>query len=193
MENEVTPVKIKRRFNKWLIIFIGGCLLFMFGFASLTKAGYMENYLKIKFLDKNISSQEIKIFPEWVKNQIATSGIEEVSVCLYKNKISYLIVPGGWDMYIELYNDNGKTLCAPSGGISGDGDEKCSDFLVNTCQIIWTKEKVNRIDIATSSPVLKCDKCPMYVAPAPGWCADGTVIKPIKDKCGCYGHPICNK
>ena len=102
MENNTTPLESKNNIRKIFFVIILFSLIFIFSFAALTRAGYLNNYFGINFLSKNIN-------------------------------------------------------------------------------------------IATSSPVLKCGKCPMYTPPAPGWCADGVVINPKKDECGCYGHLICNK
>jgi putative hemolysin len=38
-----------------------------------------------------------------------------------------------------------------------------------------------------------CVTCPMYSPPAPGWCADGTVVPGEKDECDCQGPPKCIK
>lgn len=38
-----------------------------------------------------------------------------------------------------------------------------------------------------------CGPCRAYSAPVPGWCSDGVIVIPEKDRCGCVGHPICEK
>jgi len=36
-----------------------------------------------------------------------------------------------------------------------------------------------------------CITCPQYVAPAPGWCANGTILPAVTYGNGCTGHPQC--
>lgn len=43
------------------------------------------------------------------------------------------------DQYITLYDECFKPLCAPSGGITGKGDERCPDFYQQATnqQLVW--------------------------------------------------------
>ncbi|MFA6194944.1 MAG: hypothetical protein WC719_04430 [Patescibacteria group bacterium] len=42
-----------------------------------------------------------------------------------------------------------------------------------------------------STTTKTCEKCILYSSPAPGWCKDGTIVPPLRDECGCLGHPTC--
>jgi hypothetical protein len=46
----------------------------------------------------------------------------------YNGNTVYLFTSNCCDQYIELYDSNCNYLCAPSGGIAGNGDRKCTDF-----------------------------------------------------------------
>jgi hypothetical protein len=35
--------------------------------------------------------------------------------------------------------------------------------------------------------------CPMFAPPPAGWCADGEILPPLKDDCGCYGPSRCSR
>lgn len=57
----------------------------------------------------------------------------------YKGGTVYYLPPQCCDQYSELYNESGKLLCAPDGGMTGGGDGKCSDFyeLRTGEKLIW--------------------------------------------------------
>ena len=88
--------------------------------------------------------------PEWVRNFIAGKEAQPVenppgslTKCLYKDKIVYYYPPVCCDQYSELYDEAGNYLCAPDGGMTGDGDGKCSDFydLKADCEVIWSDKR----------------------------------------------------
>ena len=74
----------------------------------------------------------IKTQPKW--NPPAT-----VTEYLYNGKKVYLFTSDCCDQYNELYDSNCNYLCAPSGGITGGGDRKCTDFSAKATMIreVW--------------------------------------------------------
>jgi hypothetical protein len=76
--------------------------------------------------------RKIAAQPKW--NPPAT-----VTEYLYNGKKVYLFSSDCCDQYNELFDNNCTYLCAPSGGISGGGDRKCSDFdsKATFIQVIW--------------------------------------------------------
>ena len=47
------------------------------------------------------------------------------------------------DQYNELYDEDCKYICAPSGGLTGKGDQKCTDFLQQAkhIRLVWKDER----------------------------------------------------
>jgi len=78
----------------------------------------------------------IKAKPKW--NPPAT-----VTEYLYNGKKVYLFTSDCCDQYIELYDNDCNYLCAPSGGIAGSGDRKCTDFYSTATLIreVWKDER----------------------------------------------------
>jgi len=73
--------------------------------------------------------------PGWVKNLIATYEKDPVgnppqSIWQYEynGQVVYYVPPQCCDQFSTLYDANGTVICAPDGGITGQGDGKCSDF-----------------------------------------------------------------
>ena len=52
----------------------------------------------------------------------------EVNEYMYQGRKVYLFSADCCDQYNELYDANCNYICAPTGGITGNGDGKCSDF-----------------------------------------------------------------
>ncbi|MGE5520319.1 MAG: DUF6970 domain-containing protein [Candidatus Dadabacteria bacterium] len=63
----------------------------------------------------------IKAQPKW-------NPPAQVDEYMYKGQIVYLFSGNCCDQYNELYDASCTYLCAPSGGITGKGDGKCTDF-----------------------------------------------------------------
>jgi hypothetical protein len=73
--------------------------------------------------------------PDWVKNLIATYGKasvgnppQSIRQYEYNGQTVYYVPPQCCDQFSTLYDANGKVICAPDGGFTGQGDGKCSDF-----------------------------------------------------------------
>lgn len=81
------------------------------------------------------ASQKDKIrLPRWLHDKIVQAernpgSFEEVWVYKYKGQSVYLFLPGCCDRYSELYDESGKLICKPGGGITGKGDGKCRNFI----------------------------------------------------------------
>lgn len=63
----------------------------------------------------------------------------EINEYLYKGKTVYLFTAQCCDFYNPLYDNSCNYICAPTGGITGSGDGKCSDFDANSklIRLIW--------------------------------------------------------
>ena len=57
----------------------------------------------------------------------------------YKGQTVYYVPPQCCDQYSKLYDANGSIICAPDGGLTGQGDKKCSDFFNESTNrtLIW--------------------------------------------------------
>jgi hypothetical protein len=57
----------------------------------------------------------------------------------YNGQTVYFVPAQCCDIYSMVYNASGSLLCAPDGGITGEGDGKCPDFFSSRTneQLIW--------------------------------------------------------
>ena len=57
----------------------------------------------------------------------------------YNGQLVYYVPPHCCDIPGSLYDADGNVLCNPGGGIKGDGDGRCSDFISKRTneQLIW--------------------------------------------------------
>lgn len=57
----------------------------------------------------------------------------------YKGNVVYYETSGCCDQFTNLYDQRGKLLCHPDGGITGRGDGNCSDFGKNKTEekLVW--------------------------------------------------------
>ena len=67
----------------------------------------------------------------------------EVTEYNYYEKRVFLFSADCCDMYNSVYDENCQYICAPSGGITGQGDMKCKDFSknANLVKVIWKDER----------------------------------------------------
>ena len=63
-----------------------------------------------------------------LKAQPKTNPPAEVHQYTYKGQTVYLFSSPCCDQYNMLYDEQCNVLCAPSGGLTGKGDRKCTDF-----------------------------------------------------------------
>lgn len=61
----------------------------------------------------------------------------------YGDRVVFYVPPACCDIPGELYDSDGKLLCLPDGGITGNGDGRCPDFFeVRTDERhIWTDDR----------------------------------------------------
>lgn len=64
----------------------------------------------------------------------------------YNNSTVYFISAPCCDSYTILYDQNCKIICRPSGGLTGKGDGKCSNFFEKTTgeKIIWKDDRKSK-------------------------------------------------
>lgn len=61
----------------------------------------------------------------------------------YNGQTVYYIPPYCCDRPSELYDSDCKLICSPDGGLSGSGDNKCSDFFSKRTneKLIWQDDR----------------------------------------------------
>jgi uncharacterized protein DUF6970 len=62
----------------------------------------------------------------------------------YQNQVVYYVAPRCCDIWSTLYTSTGAVLCAPDGGLSGEGDGRCPDFAARRRDelIVWQSRRV---------------------------------------------------
>ena len=84
--------------------------------------------------------------PQWVNQLIEKYKAEPVgnppqSIWRYnyQGQVVYYVPAQCCDMFSTLYDADGNVICAPNGGIDGEGDGRCEDFLAQRTQeqLIW--------------------------------------------------------
>lgn len=97
--------------------------------------------------------------PKWIKALIGEiegkplgTSPPAIERCSYHDKIVYHIIAPCCDDYNYLYDENNKVICAPDGGITGRGDEKCPDFsaVKKSCEVIWQQKTSNKRTASTT-------------------------------------------
>ena len=80
--------------------------------------------------------EQIKIQPKW-------NPPAEVHEYSYNGKRVFYFSSPCCDQYNELYDEDCKYICAPSGGLTGKGDQKCTDFLQQAkhIRLVWKDER----------------------------------------------------
>ena len=81
--------------------------------------------------------EEIQIVPDCIQQKIDVLKKEPVRnppaklyQYTYKNQTVYFFPQYCCDLPSELYDENCALLCLPDGGITGQGDGKCTDFFL---------------------------------------------------------------
>ena len=137
--------------------------------------------------------------PAWVRAFIAKKEAEPVTnppgsltQCTYKGKVVYFYPGVCCDQFSELYDKEGNGLCAPDGGMTGDGDGKCADFhnTKTDCEVIWNDTRNEHLSISGVKAFQKrCEKtggifmdCAAAFAQL---CADATAIDGRQVVCSC--------
>jgi hypothetical protein len=63
-----------------------------------------------------------------LKQQPKQTPAAEVTQYTYKGSTVYLVTGGCCDNYNYLFDSCGNVICAASGGLTGKGDGRCTDF-----------------------------------------------------------------
>ena len=103
--------------------------------------------LLIPFLfscEKDCATDLPSCVQEWIdsaKNIESPDRPIEVNEYLYNGKKVYLLTADCCDRYNKLYDTDCNYLCAPSGGIAGEGDRQCTDFFQKAehLRLVWKK------------------------------------------------------
>ncbi len=84
--------------------------------------------------------------PQWVKNKITQfkqqpigNPPREVWQYTIKDKLYFYFPAQCCNLMSQLYDQQGKKICSPDGGITGKGDKKCPNLLKNISseQLVW--------------------------------------------------------
>ncbi len=67
----------------------------------------------------------------------------EVTEYTYNNKKVFLFSSDCCDFFNLLFDENCNYVCAPTGGITGQGDFKCTDFTKNAklVKLVWKDDR----------------------------------------------------
>lgn len=80
---------------------------------------------------------------EEMKNESSWNPPAEIQLFDYEGKKVYLISAPCCDFFNTVVDENCKTICAPSGGITGKGDGKCPDFgtVAKFIKVVWKDDR----------------------------------------------------
>lgn len=96
------------------------------------------------------SSQEKAGIPQWLQGKIDELGKAPVAnpparvyKCAWQDMTVYYLPPQCCDRYSDLYDESGRIICHPDGGITGRGDGKCKGPLPerDKCTLIWKDDR----------------------------------------------------
>jgi hypothetical protein len=79
-----------------------------------------------------------------LENQPATSPPAFIARYDYAGQVVYYVPPRCCDVFGDLYNEAGKVICHPDGGLAGRGDGRCPGFASRRTHgtIIWRDTRV---------------------------------------------------
>jgi hypothetical protein len=80
---------------------------------------------------------------EIIKSQPKWNPAAQVDEYLYNGKTVYGFTNNCCDQYYEVFDAECNYICAPSGGITGRGDNKCTDFQEKAqfVRVVWKDER----------------------------------------------------
>ncbi len=78
-----------------------------------------------------------------IKREAKWNPPAEVNEYLFNGKKVYLFTADCCDQFITLVDASCNTICAPSGGITGKGDGKCTDFYETAkhLRLVWKDQR----------------------------------------------------
>ena len=86
-----------------------------------------------------------------------------------------------WNTNLKMFGDAGPNSVAVTIG---------NNYKIHV-EITPTNNTAATSDYSDNEFSIVQSNCPQYVPSAPGWCSNGTVVPPVQDINGCYGHPTC--
>ena len=88
----------------------------------------------------NVPACVKRIITDAKKNN-PTGAPEQIDEYMYKNERVFLFTASCCDQYNTLYDMKCNPICAPTGGITGNGDGKCADFKTEATFVrtLWKK------------------------------------------------------
>ncbi len=80
---------------------------------------------------------------EQFKSEPKTNPPMQINEYEYMGERRFLFSAPCCDQYEVLYDESCNYICAPSGGIAGHGDGKCSDFstVAKHIRLVWKDER----------------------------------------------------
>ena len=88
--------------------------------------------------------------PAWVEDMVrkfqsepAGNPPQSIWRYEYNGQVVYYIPPQCCDQYSRLLDMGGNLICAPDGGLTGQGDGRCPDFFDNRAdeKLIWKDDR----------------------------------------------------
>jgi hypothetical protein len=101
--------------------------------------------------------------PEWLttliakfQSELVTNPPREIWRYKYMDQIVYYVPPICCDQYSVLYDTLGNIICAPDGGITGQGDGRCPGFFTEAKngKLIWQDQR--SLSLHSSSYITGC-------------------------------------
>jgi hypothetical protein len=92
-------------------------------------------------LNTTVPWLQVKIWE--FQNQPVANPPRVVSKAVYEGKTVYYISAACCDIPSQLFDEDGKLICYPSGGIAGGGDGKCKQFVIDKPLLtpVWKDER----------------------------------------------------
>src|SRR4030095_3816995 len=106
--------------------------------------------LALPFLNEQCNNKNKRKVPscileriEEIKKENKWNPPADINEYEFQGKTVYLISSNCCDQYNSLVDSDCQVICAPSGGITGKGDGKCSDFanVAKFTRQIWKDER----------------------------------------------------
>ena len=107
----------------------------MFVIAILSTLNSCEDNTNLSCIDTKINE---------IKQTEVTNPLTEVWKWVVDGKTYYYLTSECCDQFNFLYNENCELVCAPDGGISGNGDRSCPEFIgVIEKTLFWKDPRTN--------------------------------------------------
>lgn len=106
---------------------------------SLSLTGLLAFSCNKQYTDYSCINNKI----QRIRSQAKWNPPAQVNEYLYQGKHVFLFSADCCDQFEELYDEDCNRICAPSGGISGAGDGKCTDFRTQAqhIRLVWKDER----------------------------------------------------